>query len=68
MNRPQARRRAAGKIGPWAASEEPRDERDFHHVFLCEFYSVLHSIKTKWELKMSGIIKAKKEMVGNIGE
>lgn len=35
---------------------------------LCEFYSVLHSIKTKWELKMSGIIKAKKEMVGNIGE
>ena len=45
-----------------------RDERDFHHVFLCEFYSVLHSIKTKWELKMSGIIKAKKEMVGNIGE
>ena len=29
---------------------------------MCEFYSVLHSIKTKWELKMSGIIKAKKEM------
>ena len=23
VNRPQARRRAAGKIGPWAASEEP---------------------------------------------
>ena len=37
-------------------------------IFLCEFYSVLHSIKTKWELKMSGFIKAKKEMVGNIGK
>ena len=40
----------------------------FITFFLCEFYSVLHSIKTKWELKMSGFIKAKKEMVGNIGK
>lgn len=53
---------------PFRRTNRKRDERDFHHVFLCEFYSVLHSIKTKWELKMSGFIKAKKEMVGNIGK
>ena len=33
-----------------------------------EIFITFFCVKTKWELKMSGIIKAKKEMVGNIGE
>ena len=35
MNRPQARRRAAGKIGPWAAYEEKPTGYAGGFLFIC---------------------------------